>query len=52
MNELIVKWKNGETEIYRFTTTGDTVTARMILDNHYKDEIKEIKILRGAEMKV
>lgn len=44
MTELIVRWKNGETAIYRFTTKGDAVTAKMIFENHCKDEIKEIKI--------
>lgn len=44
MNELIVRWKNGEVAIYRFTTKGDAVTAKMIFENHCRDEIKDIKI--------
>ena len=44
MTELVVRWKNGESAIYRFTTKGDAVAAKMIFENHCKDEIKEIKI--------
>lgn len=44
MNELIIKWKNRDSAIYRFTTKGDAVTAKMILENHCGDEIEDIKI--------
>ena len=44
MTELVVRWKNGESAIYRFTTKGDAVTAKMIFENHCEDEIQEIKI--------
>lgn len=43
-NELIIRWKNGETAIYRFITKGDAVTAKMIFENHCMDEIEDIKI--------
>lgn len=45
MTELVVRWKNGETAIYRFTTKGDAVTAKMIFENHCADRILEIKIM-------
>ena len=44
MNELIIKWKNRDSAIYRFTTKGDAVTAKMIFENHCGDEIEDIKI--------
>lgn len=49
MNELIIKWENEETAIYRFTayrftTKGDAVTAKMMIENHFEDKIRDIKI--------
>ena len=44
MNELIIKWRNGNTAIYRFTTKGDAITAKMIFENHCENEIEDIKI--------
>ena len=49
MNELIVRWKNGEVAIYRFTTKGDAVAAKMICENHCGNEIRDIKIIASEQ---